>query len=172
MVEATVEAQPTKDELLAQMNEAIASGNFKLVTQLSRQITKVADTEDKAELEAKQLAVKEKTEVVLSAIMKPLAKLYEAGELDSADGVWFTWDFEENLKTCKLLKKAVTTHKGGGGGAGKRFSVGTEELLSKHGGELVGETGKTYQELWDESTEKNHRYQVRMKLLKLDGVSQ
>lgn len=191
MVEQVEAQTPTKDELLLQMNEAIAKGDFKAVTQLSRQITKVADVEDKAELVAKQDAVANVTETILNIFTgilgsitsaKPLSEK-RAGDivdainllatdkaLDLADGVWFAWDFGENLKTCKLLKKAIVAHKAGGG-AGKRFSVNTEELLGKYGSNLMGDTGKTYQEAWDESTEKNHRYQVRVKLIKLDSAS-
>lgn len=173
MVDETALIQLTKDELIAKMQEAINSGYFKEVSKISREIDKLASTEEKAEQDAKLAVLVSVEDGIKSAFGKVVQKVIDS--LDDAtlklmDGVWYTQDFESNLVTCKLAKKGVTVRKGGGGGVGKRFAVTTEELLAKHGERIADETtGKTFNELWAEDTGKNSRYQVRVKLLKLNG---
>ena len=169
--ELTTEVMPevSKEELIAQMQEAINSGDFKAVSQISSKINKLAVSEEKLELEAKQSVVAELTLKVKGIVDKAVQKLIDAGEMDEADGVWYTNDFEETLTTCKLLKKAVKARTTTGGGAGKKYDITTEQLLEKHGTEIDPKSGKTYQELWNENTDKNSRYQSRIKLLKLNG---
>jgi len=165
-VEAKVK---TKKELLAEMKVALDSGDFKAVSKVSSQIAKAVAAEEKIEKDAKQAAVANLTEVVKKAIDKAVKPFIDSQELDAADGIWYSYDFGEKLTTCRLVKGA--TRKSGGGGGGKKFNVTTTELLTKHGGEQMGDSGKTFQEAYDEDTGGNARYKVRMKLLKADGLS-
>lgn len=168
MADEVVEVK-TKDQLLAEMKVAMDSGDFKAVSKVSSQIAKVVAGEEKVEKDAKQAAVAKLTDVVKKAIDKAVKPFIDSGELDAADGIWYANDFGEKLTSCRLVKGAA--RKAGGGGGGKKFNVTTTELLTKHGAELMGDTGKTFQEAYDEDTGGNARYKVRMKLLKADGLS-
>lgn len=163
----------TKDELLAEIKVAAEAGDWKAVSKVSSQIAKVVAGEEKAEKVEKEAALAGVTEDIKKALDKTVAKFIEAINpitLEAMDGVWYSQDFGEQLTTCRIVKGAVRKGSTGGGG-GKKFSITTNDLLTKHGSELMGDTGKTFQEAYDEDTGGNSRYKVRMKLLKADGLS-
>ncbi len=168
--EQAVEEQP-KDEaaLMQEMNQAVASGDYKAVAKVAQELVKFQKAKEQAELEARQAVLAEKTETVKSVIQKALAKLVESGELDEADGIWYSNDFGEKLVTCRLMKTAARKTGGGGGGGGKKFSVSTSELLEKFGSEEYKD-GMSYQQAWESNTDKNWRYAIRESLLKKAGV--
>lgn len=159
----------TQEELLAEMDAALKSGDWKAVSRVSSQIAKVVKTQESAEKEAKLAAIAGLTEKVKKAIDKAIATIEFPEE---ADGVWYSNDFGEALATCRLVKGAA--RRTGGGGGGKKFSITTNELLERHGDKVI-ETGDleghTYRSVYEGNTEGNSRYKIRMKLLKLDGQS-
>lgn len=165
----------SKDELLAEMKTAMETGDFKAVSKISSKIAKAVVAEEKVEKDAKLAIISGLTEDMKKAIDKVVNKLVDefvrtdAKLAEAMDGVWYVNDFAEKLTSCRLVKGAV--RKGGGGGGGKKFSITTNELLAKHGSEMMGDSGKTFQEAYDEDTGGNARYKVRMKLLKAEGLS-
>lgn len=169
-----------KAKLMAEMQKATAANDWKLVSKVASEIAKMVATEERAALEAKQKAVENLGMKVKDAITKLLKPMIDKGELDAADGVWYGMDFADQMEkggerpsSIKLLKSAVKAAKGtGGGGGGKKYSVKTEDLLVEHGSKVMNaENGQTYQQAYDANTEGNSRYQVRVKLLKVAGIS-
>lgn len=159
----------TKKQLLADMQKAMETGDFKAVSKVSSAIAKIVADEEKAEKDAKLSAIVGLTEQVKVHFDNLVVELNKNGALDACDGVWYSNDFGDKLTTCRLLKGA--TRKGGGGGGGKKFNITTNDLLTKHGAEQMGDSGMTFQQAYDEKTDGNSRYKVRMKLLKADGLS-
>jgi len=163
----------TKEQLLAEMKAATDAGDWKAVSKVSSQIARLVAGEEKAEKDAKQAAVATITDEVKKVLDKTVTKLIETipqEQLEAMDGIWYSNDFAEKLTTCRLVKGAIRKT-GTGGGGGKKFSITTKELLDKHGSELMGDTGKSFQQAYDEDTDGNARYKVRMKLLKAEGLS-
>jgi hypothetical protein len=168
---AVAEKPKTEAELMADMMAAVKSGDYKAVAKVASELVKFQKAKEQAELEAKQKVLAEKTIKIKAAIDKAVEKLIQSGELDAADGIWYTNDFGEKLVTCRLIKvmtKTKTTT-GGGGGGGKKFSVSTTELLEKFGSQEYKD-GQTFQAAWDANTDKNWRYAIREALLKKDGL--
>lgn len=168
-IEVKVKSQK---QLLSEMTEATNKGDWKAVSKISSEIAKLVAGQEKAERDAKLEAVIELTEKVKKTLDKALKPLYDSGELDVCDGVWYSWDFGNTEIATRLLKG--TTRKGGNGGGGKKFSITTKELLEAHGTVVIDSgdnAGATYREVYEASTDGNSRYSVRMKLLKLHGLS-
>ena len=164
------EKTKTEQELMHEMQAAVKSGDYKAVAKVASELVKFQKSKEQAELEAKQKVLADKTEKVKSAIQKALAKMVESGELDQADGIWYSNDFGEKLVSCRLLKtqpRAKGT--GGGGGGGKKFAVSTNELLEKFG-EQEYKDGQTFKAAWESNTDKNWRYAIREALLKKSGM--
>jgi len=165
------EAELMARSLMLQLDAALKSKDFKAVSKVSAEIAKFTKTKEQEELAAKQKALEAITDKVKSAIAKVLKPLVDAGELDSADGVWFTQDFGEKIVTCRLTKTAARkASTGGGGGVGKKFDVNTNDLLAKFGSQPYKESGMTVQQAWESNTDKNFRYAIRQTLLKLNGT--
>ena len=168
------EAAPkTEPQLLAEMQAAVASGDFKAVAKVAAELVKVQKSKEAAELEAKVKALEAITGTVKAAIVKALKPMIEAGKMDSADGVWFTWDFGEgDLVGCKLMKSQAKTARtgGGGGGGGKKFNVSTKELIDQKYAKEAYKDGMTFKEAWDKSSDKNWRFAIRNAVLKLEGL--
>lgn len=160
----------TKDQLLADLQTAMDKGEWKTISSISSQISKLVKGEETAERDAKLVALKDITLKVMKTIEKAVKPFIDAGELDIADGVWFSNDFGEKLTDCRLVKSQAKVKTGGGGG-GKKFDIKTSELLEKHGSEMVGDTGKTFQQAYDANTDGNYRYGLRNKMLKLANMS-
>ncbi len=168
--QAVVEQPKTEQQLMKEMNQAVKSGDYKAVAKVAQELVKFQKAKEQAELDAKQRVLYEKTELVKSAITKALAKMVDAGDLDQADGIWYTHDFGEKLVTCRLTKTAPRA-KGAtsGGGGGKKFSVSTTELLEKFGDQEYKD-GQTYKQAWEANQDKNWRYAIRESLLKKSGM--
>ena len=172
MVEETAVEVKTKDQLLAELDKAMKSGEWKQISKISSEIAKVQAGAEKAAKDANQAALVGITEQIKGILDKAVAKFIDTvdGELLGVmDGVWYAQDFGENLTSCRVSKGAA--RKSGGGGGGTKFNVSTSELLSRHGSEMMGDSGKTFQQAYDEDTGGNARYKVRMKLLKAEGLS-
>lgn len=184
-----VEKPKTETELLAAMDAASKTKDFKTVAKVAAELVKFQRDKEAAEQEAKQKALAAVTEGVktmfsavgqlLTSGHKPTAKDLEAvtklfasikgTELDQADGIWFSNDFGDKLVSCKLMKsQAKARATGGGGGVGKKFNVTTNELLEKFGNEVYKD-GMTYKAAYDSSTDKNFRFGIRESLLKKGG---
>ena len=165
-----VEAKPPSEaELMAQMNAAVKSGDYKAVAKVAQELVKFQKSKEAAELEAKQAVLAKFTEQVKLAIEKAIKPFIDSRQLDLADGVWFAQDFGEKLTTCKLMKsQAKAARTGGTGGGGKKFSVSTSELLDKFGDAEYKE-GQTFKAAWEANTDKNWRYAIREALLKKNG---
>lgn len=170
----TEEVVKTKDQLLAEMKVATDAGDWKAVSKISSEIAKTVASDEKAEKEAKQNALVAVTDVVKVALDKAVDKIIGTltpDELEAMDGVWYSRDFGEQLTTCRLSKGAVRKA-GGGGGGGKKFNITTNKLLEDHGSKMMGDSGKTFKKAYDDAgTDGNARYKVRMKLLKVAGLS-
>src|SRR4030042_953866 len=166
MAEEVKEKPRTEAELMAEMDKALKSKDFKAVSKVSAELVKFQKEKEAVELAAKQKVLEGKTEKVKLAIQTAVKKLVDSGELDDADGIWYTNDFGEKLVACRLIKVAPRAKgTGGGGGGGKKFSVSTDELLEKFGGEQYKD-GKTFREAHDSNKDKNYRYAIRETLLK------
>lgn len=162
--------QPTKEQLMVEMQNAMSSGDWKLVSQVSRKIDIMTKAVEKAELDAKRAVLDEMSESVKAAIVDAIQPLVDSGQLDAADGVWFTYDFGEQAPTVRLMKTTTRTPRAGGGGTGKKFDVSTDDMLARHGYETYKDTGMTIKAAYDSNTDKNWRYAIRQKLLKLEGI--
>lgn len=168
-------AGPSEQELMTLLQDAIKTGNFKAVAKVSAQLVKFQNAHEAAELTAKQAAIAGLTTKVREAIDKVLLKMVEKAELDSADGIWYEWDFGQNTKGatgCKLLKSTAKAKTAGhtGGGGGKKFAVNTKELIDNKYGDHEYKDGQTFAQAWEASTDKNWRYAIREKILKLEGL--
>ena len=164
-----VEEQP-KDEatLMAEMNSAVASGDYKAVAKVAQELVKAQKAKEQTELAAKAAVLDAKVTTVRDIITKSLQKMVDAGELDMADGIWYTWDFGEKEAVCRLARTAARKAGGGGGGGGKKFSVSTPTLLETYGADDYKD-GMTYKQAWDSNADKNWRYAIRESLLKKGG---
>lgn len=169
--EAVAVVEPTEDELMAELDKALQSKDFKAVAAVSRKIDSIQKAKEKAELEVKRAALDAMIDKVKSAITKAVKPLVDSGDLDVADGIWYSYDFGEQAPVVRLMKSAPRAARQGGGGGGKKFDVSTTDMLARHGEEVYGkDTGLTFQQAWESSTDKNWRYAIRQKLLKLEGV--
>ena len=161
--------QPTESELMAELKAALAKNDFKAVATISRKIDGLTKANEKAQLEAKTAALAKVVETVKSAIVKAIRPLIESKQLDAADGIWFSYDFGEQAPTVRLTRTAAKATKSGGGGTGQKFDISTDAMLAKHGAEKFNEE-LTFQQAYEQNTDKNWRYAIRTKLLKLEGV--
>jgi len=169
-VSPVAEAPKTEKQLLAELQKALATGDFKVVAKVSQELVKFQKTKEAAEQETRVKALGEMTGKVQQVITKSLQKMYDDGALDKADGVWFTWDFGEKLTTCRLMKATTKAPRaGGGGGGGKKFSVSTTDLLEKFGGQEYKD-GQSFKQAWEADADKNKRYAIREALLKKEGL--
>lgn len=166
---ATVEPELTEDQLMEQLEVALKSKDFKAVAAASRKLDQAVKAKEKAELEVKRAALDAMTDEVKSAISKALKPLVDSGKLDAADGIWYSNDFGEAAPTVRLMKSQPRAARAGGGGGGKKFDVSTDDMLSRHGQEEYKD-GLNFQQAYESSTDKNWRYAIRQKLLKLEGV--
>ena len=164
------------DGLVGQLKSAIDSGDFKAVGQLAKQIAGKQAADEKTATEKRQTVLVELTAKVMKAIAKTIAPFADEMAEKGADGVWYTLDNVAKETDCRLIKRKVRTGStGGGGGGGQRYAISTTDLLAKYGNELVGGegamAGMTYNDAWASTTEKNPRYQLRVKLIKLANVT-
>jgi len=168
VVEVDVASMSEKDRT-AEIMRLAASGDYKAIAAFSRKIDSADKAKEKAELAEKRAALDLITGTVAEAITKALAKIIDSGQLDAADGIWYSHDFGEAAATVRLMKSAPRKAGTGGGGGGKKFDVSTDDMLSRHGEEEYKD-GISFQQAYESNTDKNHRYAIRTKLLKLEGV--
>lgn len=166
--QATAVAEPTEEELKAELDKAYASGDFKQIAAVARKIDQAVKAKEKAELDAKRQALDAMKEKVATAISNAVKKIVDSGDLDAADGIWYSYDFGEQAPVVRLMKSAPRAQRSGGGG-GKKFDVSTEDMLGRHGEEEYKD-GMNYRQAWESSTDKNWRYAIRQKLLKVEGI--
>lgn len=166
-----VEKPKTDKELMAELKAALDKGDFKAVAKISSEVAKREASKDKADREAKVAQLSAITGEVKSQFDALANKLVASKKLDFADGIWYSFDFGEKLTTCRLLKSQPKARTGGGGG--KKFAVTTADLLEKYGNQKPGNGDKTYNQLWADTpaTDGNARYAIRVKLLKVAGLS-
>lgn len=164
------EAPATEADLMKQLDIAMKSGDFKAVAKVASAVDKLRKSQEQTEREAKEAVLATITEKVKSIIAKALKPIVDAGELDQADGIWYSNDFGEKLVTCRLVKTAPRKAGTGGGqgGAGKKFSVTTNDLLAKFGTQ-EHKDGISFNQAYESNTDGNFRYAIRQKLLKLGG---
>lgn len=161
--------EPTEAELMAELEKALASKDFKAVAAASRKLDSAVKAKEKAELEVKRAALDAMIEKVKGAISKAVKGIVDSGELDAADGIWYSYDFGEQAPTVRLMKSQPRAARAGGGGGGKKFDISTDDMLSRHGQEQYKD-GLNFQQAYESSTDKNWRYAIRQKLLKLEGI--
>ena len=170
MSEEAKGANVIMDELVNQMQTAITAGDYRAVAKLAKDIAGMQAADEKAAGEKRQNELKDLTNTVLNALEKVVDKMGDALISANADGVWFVHDNVDNLVECRLIKRKARVASSGGGGGGKRYGVSTTDLLAQFGGSDAG-NGITYQQLWDSNTDKNSRYQLRVKMIKLAGIT-
>lgn len=163
------EPELTIEQLMAQMQTAITNNDFKAVSTISRKIDTRNRAIEKTALDEKRAKADEVGKMVLAEYMTIRTPLYNSGELDGFDGIWIADDFGEQAPTVRLMKTATKTRSGGNGGTGKKFDISTEDMLVKHGQEVYKD-GMTYQVAYESNTDKNWRYAIRTKLLKLENI--
>ena len=169
--QATVEvmAEPVSEEqLMAELETALASKDFKAVAAASRKLDSAVKAKEKAELEVKRAALDAMIDKVKSAISKAVKPLVDSGDLDVADGIWYSYDFGEQAPVVRLMKTQPRAARTGGGG-GKKFDISTDDMLGRHGQEEYKD-GLNFQQAYESSTDKNWRYAIRQKLLKVEGI--
>ena len=164
------EPELTIEQLMAQMQDAITKNDFKLVSSISRKIDTRNRAIEKSALDEKRAIVEKISGKVNDIITQAATQMVADGELDAADGIWYSWDFGEQRSTVRLTKTATKTRSSGNGGAGKKFDISTEDMLSRHG-EEVYKDGMTFSVAYQSNVDKNWRYAIRMKLLKLEGIT-
>jgi len=162
--------QPTEAELKAELGKAYEAGDFKVIAAVARKIDQAVKATEKAELEVKRAALDTIKDKVATAINKAVKGIVDSGELDAADGIWYSYDFGEQAPVVRLMKSQPrAARSGSSGGGGKKFDISTDDMLSRHGQEEYKD-GLNFQQAYESSTDKNWRYAIRQKLLKLDGV--
>jgi len=161
--------QPTKEQLMAEMQAAMTANDWKLVSQVSRKIDTITKAAEKAEVDAKRAELDAMSETVKTVLIGAITPLVDSGQLDKADGIWLSYDFGDKAPTVRLMKTTTRTPKAGGGGTGKRFDISTEDMLAKHGEEDYKD-GMNFKTAYESNTDKNWRYAIRQKLLKLEGI--
>lgn len=167
MTEEIKEQKVTMEGLVEQMQAAITASDYKAVAKLAKDIASMQAADEKATDERRQNRLKDLTSKVLSAIEKVVEKM--SAELAEAkvDGVWFVHDNIDSEVDCRLIKRKARVATAGGG---KRYAISTTDLLASYGQTDSG-NGITFQQLWDASTDKNSRYQLRVKMIKLAGIT-
>ena len=172
-VVATPVAEPvlTEAELMAALEAALKSKDFKAVAAASRKLDTAVKAKEKAELETKRKALDAMIETVKAAISKAVKPLVDSGKLDAADGIWYSYDFGEQAPVVRLMKSQPKARSAstGGGGTGKKFDVSTDDMLTRHGAEEFKD-GMTLQQAYESSTDKNWRFAIRKKLLQKEGL--
>ena len=166
---AEVAVAPTEEELTAELEKALASKDFKQVAAVSRKIDQTIKAKEKTEQAAKVAALDKIKDNVSAAISKAVKPIVESGDLDVADGIWYSYDFGEQAPVVRLMKSAPRAARAGGGGGGKKFDISTDDMLTRHGAEEYKD-GMAFQQAYESSTDKNWRYAIRQKLLKKEGI--
>ena len=163
-------AEPTEAELMAELEAALKSKDFKAVAAASRKLDSAVKAKEKVESAAKTAELDAIRDEVAAVISKAVKGLVDSGKLDAADGIWYSYDFGEQAPVVRLSKSAPRAARSGTGGGGKKFDISTDDMLTKFGTETYKDTGMTVQQAYESSTDKNYRYAIRQFLLKKNGT--
>lgn len=170
VAEAPVAVVLTEAQLMAELEAALKSKDFKAVATASRKLDTAVKAKEKEELALKRLILDAQADKVKVAITKAIKGIIESGELDAADGIWYSYDFGDEAPTLRLMKTAArAASKTGSSGGGKKFDISTVAMLEKYGQEEYKD-GMTFQQAHESSTDKNWRFAIRLKLLKKEGI--
>ena len=168
--DTTPPSEPTEAELMAELEAAMKTKDFKVVAAVSRKLDSAVKAKEKAELDVKRSQAGAVEDEVKAAYIKAFKPLIDSGKLDAYDGVWISHDFGDQAPTVRIMKTAPKAARAGtGGGGGKKFDVSTDDMLSRHGTKDYKD-GLTFSQAYESSTDKNWRYAIRQKLLKLEGI--
>jgi len=160
----------SEKQLMTDIQKASAAGDYKTVARIAQELVKYQRSKEQAETEAKQKALAAIVLEVKTAIDATVKKLVDAKKLDLADGVWYSADFGDKSTACRLIKTTAKAPRTGSGGSGKKYDIGTEEMLKKHG-HMEYKGGQSFQSAYDSDTDKNKRYAIREALLKVEGLT-
>jgi len=162
-------------EMTALLAKAMAAGDMAEVIKIASSLKKEVSAADKAELEAKKGQIEDLGNKIRLAVQDNIVNRFATeivqlvGEKKAIINV--SWSYEDPITVVKI-------HKGSSGKGGKRISSGgtpqkfdmtTEKLLELYGSQVMdAETKQTYTEAWTVADkDKNKRFQVRKKLIKL-----
>jgi len=163
----------SEEEILSELQTAVSAKDFAKVKALSTELAKQQKAVEDVAKEQAKARIGDITAKVKAELDKTAAKLLKyLPEADVAvmSGIWYVNDFGESLTSCRVTKTAPKST--GGSGGGKSFAISTNDLLSEFGDVvMVAETGQTYRQAHEASTDGNSRYKVRTKLLKLKGLA-
>ena len=175
------------DALNAKMAEVSAAKDWKAVSKVARELVDAENLLARSKKEALQAALADITSKVKATIDRAVSKMYDAGELDGADGIWYSKDFGDEASGCRLTKTAPKV-KGEASTANGSYVSRPEkssDLLKTEGDkpflpagakatidkvEHTFESGLTLQEAFDYNTNGGWRNRVRMALLKSAGL--
>lgn len=177
------QAQAPADEhakLMDELEAAKLAGNWKLLAAKAKQL---ADWDAKLETlqhEAKQnkLAdVRELFQIAIEAAVQLVQAKLDDDVLVLMDGIWYSNDFANTEVNCHIIRKQASTRKQSSTGYGKKFAETTEQLLAKHGSELMDDSKLTYQQAYDAAklvditkSSSNASFGIRNKLTKKYGT--
>lgn len=167
-------------EMTALLAKAMADGNMAEVIKIASSLKKEVSAADKAELEAKKGQIEDLGNKIRLAVQDNIINKY-ATEIVQLVGekkaiINISWSYEDPITVVKIHKGS--SGKGGkrvsGGGTPQKFDLSTEKLLELYGTEVMdAETKQTFNEAWVAADkDKNKRFQVRKKLIKLHQSKQ
>ncbi|KKM13185.1 hypothetical protein LCGC14_1718870, partial [marine sediment metagenome] len=150
---AVAVAEPTEAELMASLEAALKSKDFKAVAAASRKLDTAVKAKEKIELETKRAELDKEIAIVKAAISGAVKNIVDSGELDAADGIWYSYDFGEQAPVVRLMKSQPrAARSGSSGGGGKKFDISTDDMLSRHGQEEYKD-GLNFQQAYESSTD-------------------
>lgn len=163
----------TLEQAQEALKQAMASQNMPEVIRLAGIVKKLDKTAGSAELEAKKGQINDLGEKIKLAFQNHIVDQFGAeivqlvGEKKAI--IKLDWDYEGQVPTVKIVKGVAGTRKPGsgkGGGNPQKFEMSSDDLLAKFG-TFEYKEGQTFKEAWDSTTDKNARYSIRRKLIKL-----
>lgn len=163
----------TEETLMTEMETAMGSKDWAVVSKVSKKIDTLVKAKEKALEDDRANALDMVSSMVKDEMLKVLNPIVAAGDLDLYDGVWLAYDFgDKEGATLRLTKTAPRVKSVGrsGGGGGKKFAIGHEELMAKHGNKVYPKTGLTFVASRDATTDRNERQAIRIAMLKLEGL--
>ena len=165
-----------EQELRSQLDSAVTTGDIDQIARVSKMLNDIQKSKTIEADKAKQALLDALRSMTLKAITNSLASIIDAGKLDEAQGVYFTWTFGDepeitftkarqtprvrivkhpNVKTIDLVKEYGHLP----------FDNDTTDSKSKDSKALV-----TYADKYFTNSDSNFRYtKIRIPLLKLAG---
>ena len=160
-------------ELREELEQAKLADDWKLVASKAKELANYQAKLEALEHETKLSKLTDVANELKAVVISFIEEAVRHGQLDEAELVSFSWDMTSplNTLTVSLLKAKATKERKATTGTGKVYNVTTESLLIEHGSKLIDGKDETYQQAWDAKMDKNSRYQIRKKLLKLAGYT-